>query len=177
MTLSLIVRYRAALTLGACSAGPPGRLDIHYDELVSAPALAYATLFGWSFLAATIVPLGSEPALFAMIARGYSVPTVVTVATVGNYLGACTTYWVGRGAANVIAARHAPGTRERRATELVTRWGQPVLILSWVPLIGDALVAAAGVARMPLGPFSFWVILGKALRYVTVAWGASALYF
>jgi membrane protein YqaA with SNARE-associated domain len=33
------------------------------------------------------------------------------------------------------------------------------------------------MARMPLGPFSFWVILGKALRYVAVAWGASALRF
>ena len=57
----------------------------------------------------------------------------------------------------------------------MSRWGRPVLILSWVPLIGDALVAAAGVARMPLVPFSFWVILGKALRYMAVAWGASAL--
>ena len=140
-------------------------------------AVAYATLFGWSFLAATIVPLGSEPAVVALIVRGYSVSTVAAVATVGNYLGACTTYWVGRGAASAMAARHAPGPREHRAAALVRRWGQPVLILSWVPLIGDALVAAAGVARMPLGPFSFWVILGKALRYMAVAWGASTLRF
>ncbi len=146
---------------------------------MSEPVVAYVTLFGWSFLAATIVPLGSEPALFAMIARGYSVLTVVTVATIGNYLGACTTYWVGRGAVSAISARLHPGAgaRERRATALVSKWGQPVLILSWVPIIGDALVAAAGVARMPLGAFSFWVILGKALRYAAVAWGASTLRF
>lgn len=137
----------------------------------------YATLFGWSFLAATILPLGSEPALFAMVAQGHSVSAVVAIATAGNYLGACTTYWVGRGAAGAMAARHGAGARERRAAALVSRWGQPVLILSWVPLIGDALVAAAGVARMPLGPFSFWVILGKALRYMAVAWGASTLRF
>jgi membrane protein YqaA with SNARE-associated domain len=152
-------------------------LRSNYDVLVSEPVVAYAALFGWSFLAATILPLGSEPALFAMVARGYSVPTVVAVATVGNYLGACTTYWVGRGAASAIGARHDAGAREQRAAALVSKWGQPVLILSWVPLIGDALVAAAGVARMPLGPFSFWVILGKALRYVAVAWGASTMRF
>jgi membrane protein YqaA with SNARE-associated domain len=159
--------------------------------LVSEPFFTYAALFGWSFLAATILPLGSEPALFAMVARGYSVPATVTIATAGNYLGACTTYWVGRGAASVLEARHgfhtsahgtgaegpAAGAWQRRAAALVSRWGQPVLILSWVPLIGDALVAAAGMARMPLGPFSFWVILGKALRYVAVAWGASTLRF
>jgi membrane protein YqaA with SNARE-associated domain len=139
------------------------------------PFIAYATLIGWSFLAATIVPLGSEPALFAMIARGYGAVPVVAVATAANYLGSCTTYWIGRGAASALVARHVPGPREQRAAALVSRWGQPVLILSWVPLIGDALVAAAGMARMPLGPFSFWVILGKALRYIAVAWGASAL--
>ena len=142
------------------------------------PVTAYATLFGWSFLAATILPLGSEPALFAMVARGYSVSLAVAVATAGNYLGACTTYWVGRAAASALEARHVlPSANRTRAAALVSRWGQPVLILSWVPLIGDALVAAAGVARMPLVPFSFWVILGKALRYIAVAWGASALRF
>jgi membrane protein YqaA with SNARE-associated domain len=145
--------------------------------LVSAPIIAYATLFGWSFLAATILPLGSEPALFAMVVRGHSVSTVVGVATAGNYLGACTTYWVGRAAASAMETRHGAGARARRAEALVNKWGQPVLILSWVPVIGDALVAAAGVARMPLGPFSFWVILGKTLRYVAVAWGASTLTF
>ena len=78
-------------------------------------ALAYATLFGWSFLAATIVPLGSEPALVALIARGYSVPTVVAVATVGNYLGACTTYGSGE----------APPARSRRGTPPARASGAP----------------------------------------------------
>jgi membrane protein YqaA with SNARE-associated domain len=139
---------------------------------MSEPGVAYATLFGWSFVAATIVPLGSEPALVALIVRGYSVAAVVAVATIGNYLGACTTYWVGRGAASAVARK---GAREQRAAALIRRWGQPALILSWVPLIGDALVVAAGVARMPFAPFTFWVILGKALRYIAVAWGASTL--
>jgi membrane protein YqaA with SNARE-associated domain len=144
---------------------------------VPEPFMAYAKLAVWSFLAATILPLGSEPALFAMVARGYRAAPVIAVATAANYLGACTTYWIGRAAASARAARQGSGARERRAAALVRKWGQPVLILSWVPLIGDALVAAAGVARMPLGPFSFWVILGKALRYTAVAWGASALSF
>ena len=153
-------------------------LPKHYDVPVPEPVIAYATLFLWSFLAATILPLGSEPVLFALVARGHSVSAAVAVATAGNYLGACTTYWVGRAAAGAIEARRVlPSARRTRAAALVNRWGQPVLILSWVPIVGDALVAAAGVARMPLVPFSFWVILGKALRYIAVAWGASTLYF
>jgi membrane protein YqaA with SNARE-associated domain len=142
--------------------------------MLGASALtAYAALFGWSFLAATVVPLGSEPALFALIRSGYAWVPVVAVATAGNYLGSCTTYWLGRQAARVLATRLHTPARERRAAEYVNRYGQPILVFSWVPLLGDALVAAAGAAEMPFAGFSFWVVLGKALRYLAVAWGAS----
>lgn len=134
----------------------------------------YIGLFGWSFLAATIVPLGSEPALVVMIQQGHSVLAVVLVATLGNYLGACTTYILGRAAARVLGPEQ-PSQSVKRATDLVARYGAPALVLSWVPILGDAIVAAAGVARMPFLPFSVWTILGKAGRYLAVAWGARAL--
>lgn len=133
---------------------------------------AYLALFGWSFLAATILPLGSEPALAMMVLQDYPAAAVVAVATCGNYFGACTTYWLGRRAAQALASRHPRSPREHRATGLVRRYGQPLMVLSWVPGIGDALVAAAGAVRMPFWPFSFWVVLGKAARYLAVAWGA-----
>jgi len=135
--------------------------------------LAYSALFGWSFLAATIVPIGSEPAVVAAIARGYSFVPVVTVATIGNYLGACTTYWLAKRATEMIAGRRAPASG--RAARLFSRFGAPMLVLSWVPLLGDAIVAAAGAAGTHFGWFSFWVVLGKALRYATVVWGALAI--
>lgn len=55
------------------------------------------------------------------------------------------------------------------------RYGQPSLLLSWVPLVGDALVALAGGLRVPFASFTLWVILGKATRYAVVAWAASAM--
>lgn len=137
--------------------------------------IAYATLFAWSFLAATLVPLGSEPALFALILRGYSFWSAVSVATVGNVLGACTTYWLGRRAATVLEQRGAARPDESRAGRMLQRYGQPALLLSWVPLIGDALVATAGLVRTPFAPFLCWVLIGKAARYAAVAWGAGAL--
>ena len=66
-------------------------------------------------------------------------------------------------------------TRDRRAARYVQQYGQPILVLSWVPLLGDALVAAAGAAGMPFVGFSFWVTLGKALRYLAVARVAQAV--
>ena len=133
----------------------------------------YLTLFGWSFAAATVLPLGSEPAVVYLVAQGHPLALVVLVATLGNYLGACTTYAIGRGVRRGLDAHHK--RVDGRATRLFTTYGAPALLLSWVPLIGDAIVAAAGVAGTPFGVFSLWTILGKIARYVAVAYGASLL--
>ncbi len=128
--------------------------------------MAYLTLFGWSVLAATIIPLGSEPALVVLVRRDYPFWPLVLVATAGNYLGACTTYWL---------AKKVAGDRAARATRLIAERGAPALLLSWVPFLGDAIVAAAGAARVPFLPFTIWTGLGKFLRYVAVAWAAGAV--
>lgn len=124
----------------------------------------YAVLFGWSFLAATVLPLGSEVAFAAVVHRQDQLLMPIAVAKVGNSLGAFTTYWLGARAADLASEHGGSSARVRRAAELLKRHGQPVVFLSWVPVLGDALVAAAGAARMARGPFVAWVVSGKALR-------------
>jgi membrane protein YqaA with SNARE-associated domain len=126
------------------------------------------TLFVWSFLAATILPLGSEPALAAIVHRREAWALPVTIATLGNYLGACTTYALARSVTSSVKSERAI-RRMERAASLVRRYGAPALLLSWVPLLGDAIVAAAGAARMPFLPFSLWTFAGKAARYAALA--------
>ena len=130
-----------------------------------------ALLFFWSFLAATIFPVGSEPALVALTRAGEQLPLLLLIATAGNYLGACTTYGLARLAAAKAATR-LESKSGQRAVRLLDRYGRPALLLSWVPLIGDAIVAAAGVVKVPFAPFSVWVVLGKAARYAVVIWAA-----
>ena len=134
--------------------------------------MAYLTLFGWSFLAATLVPVGSEPALIVLVRRGHAVIPLVLVATFGNYLGASTTYVLARVAVQAIS-REEPGQRTRVASRWIEQYGGPALLLSWVPLIGDAIVAAAGAARMRFAVFSTWTAIGKLARYIAVAWVAA----
>jgi membrane protein YqaA with SNARE-associated domain len=88
------------------------------------------------------------------------------VATIGNVLGACTTYWLARAAVTVAPSG---GAKTRRAAALLGRYGPPALLLSWVPLIGDVLVFLAGAARMPVWTFVAWTTIGKAARYIAVA--------
>ncbi len=137
--------------------------------------LAYAGLFGWSFLAATLLPLSSEAPLALLVRSHNQIVLPVLVATLGNYLGACTTYWLGRRAAQALGKSEAKQREDSSAARLLKRFGQPALLLSWVPVIGDALVALAGAMRVPFRSFSVWVALGKAARYAAVAWAASAI--
>ncbi len=123
-------------------------------------------LFAWAFAAATLLPLSSELPLAVEVARHGHWPVPVLVATLGNVLGSATTYALARVA---ITRAPAPSPRVERAAGWLARYGPPILLLSWVPLIGDLLVALAGAARMRVLPFLVWTTIGKAARYAAVA--------
>jgi membrane protein YqaA with SNARE-associated domain len=139
------------------------------------PMLSYAGLFVLSFLAATVLPLTSEASLVALVAVRGQLIAPVLVATVGNVLGSCTTYWIGRRAAQALVEHRKVTSSRVRAARMLRRYGGPVLLLSPVPVLGDALVALAGAAKVPFGTFLFWMTLGKGARYAAVAWTVSDL--
>ena len=128
-------------------------------------------LFVLSFLAATVLPLGSEWLLVLLILGGHHMPAAVAVATLGNYLGACTTYLIGiLGSDFFIRKILRLGESESlRATALFRRYGAWSLLLSWLPIVGDPLCLLAGTLRTPFPLFSLLVLLGKAGRYTVVA--------
>jgi len=51
----------------------------------------YLVLFTLSFLASTMLPVGSEWLLVLMLLKGNDPLATVAVATIGNYPGGCTT--------------------------------------------------------------------------------------
>lgn len=137
--------------------------------------VSYAGLFALSFLAATVLPLGSEAALAALVGIRGEILAPVIVATVGNVLGSCTTYWIGRRSAAAFVRWRGLEEGEGRTALMLRRYGGPALLLSFVPVVGDALVALAGATGLSPRSFLFWVTLGKGLRYAAVAWAASSL--
>lgn len=127
-----------------------------------------AGLFGSAFLSATVLPGNSEAALVALLHfKPGMIVAAVLVATVGNVLGALTTVWL---------ARRLPQVPEGRAIAWARRFGVLSLLLSWLPLVGDALCAVAGWLRWPWLPVIVWITLGKALRYAVLA-GLTVNYF
>lgn len=133
-------------------------------------SFGYIGLFILSFLASSLLPMSSEVALLAMLPLGYNVWGVTLVATAGNYCGALTNYYVGKWGADFFLSRYITIKPETwaKATAFYQRWGRIALFFSWVPIIGDPLTAVAGALDVNLRTFTFWVVLGKFLRYVVL---------
>ena len=135
-------------------------------------AYGLPALFVLSFLASTMLPLGSEWLLVALLVQKHDpLPSIMT-ATAGNYLGACTSYAIGLyGGDFLIKKLLRIGDAERsRAERFFAKYGSWSLLLSWLPVIGDPLCLAGGVLKIPFTRFSILVATGKALRYSAVAW-------
>jgi len=132
----------------------------------------YPALFALSFLASTLIPLGSEWLLVAMLIQRQDPLATVAIATVGNFLGACTSYAIGiYGGDFLIRKLLRIGDSERnRAERFFERYGSWSLLLSWLPIIGDPLCLVGGILNVPFARFSILVASGKAIRYAAVAW-------
>lgn len=132
----------------------------------------YSSLFMMSFLASTLVPIGSEWLLVLMLAKGYSAPAAILTATAGNYLGAATTYLVGIYGGRWLIERvfRVSEEQQERARGYYRRYGIFSLFFSWVPMIGDPLCLVGGLMGINFWLFTVLVASGKLLRYIITAW-------
>jgi membrane protein YqaA with SNARE-associated domain len=129
-------------------------------------------LFAVAFIAATILPAQSEAALVGLLVAGTHSPVLlVAIASLGNVLGALVNWMLGRAAVRFRDRRWFPvgPVALDHATGWYHRWGRWSLLLSWAPIIGDALTVAAGVLREPLWSFLILVGVAKTLRYIILA--------
>lgn len=134
--------------------------------------LAYLGIFCSAFISATLLPAQSEAVLGALLAEGSrSAILLIAVATLGNTLGAATNWLLGLYVQRFKKRRWFPAKEETlaRAERWYRRWGRWSLLLSWAPVIGDALCLAAGVLREPFRSFFLIVLAAKFLRYLAVA--------
>jgi membrane protein YqaA with SNARE-associated domain len=126
-------------------------------------------LFVSAFISATVAPGGSEAVLaFLIIKSDLSPVWLLFIATVGNTLGAVTTWLLGLLAAMGWPVERFTKEYSQRALYSVHRWGTPALLFSWLPVIGDALCFAAGWLRFPFLASLIAIAIGKAARYAVV---------
>lgn len=140
------------------------------------PVTGALSLFALSFAAATLLPIGSEWLLATLLLKGGDPVLLVATATLGNLLGAMTTWLVGRYGGDFLIRRclRIDVATQKKAEERYARYGLWSLFFSWVPLIGDPLCLIAGIFRVRLTVFIPLVGGGKLGRYLLVAWGVAA---
>jgi len=127
--------------------------------------LTYASMFGSSFLSATLLPGSSEALLIALlIAKKTSVYGLLVAASLGNTLGGLT---------NILIGRLLPLKRQGRWHDTAMTWlhrlGPAALLFSWLPVIGDLLCVLAGWLRFAWLPAMLFLAVGKTLRYIVIA--------
>jgi membrane protein YqaA with SNARE-associated domain len=133
-------------------------------KVLAAPTVGLTSVFLIAFVSATLVPLGSEPAVFAVVKANEAMfwPAII-VATIGNTLGGAVDYLIGY-RAKIAFARE----RQSRWFNWLAKYGAKTMLLSWVPGIGDPLCTLAGWLHLPFWPSVMYMAIGKFGRYLTM---------
>ncbi|MEO1888976.1 MAG: YqaA family protein [Cycloclasticus sp.] len=140
-----------------------------FDEFVE--AYGALGLFVSAFVSSTLAPGGSEAVLAYLIINDEHVPLfLVLVATVGNTLGALTTYYIGYLASSKFPPKNTNLKQFHKANVAIQRYGSIALLMSWLPIIGDVLCLAAGWVRLNLIKSICFITLGKLARYSLISY-------
>ncbi|NQZ30368.1 MAG: DedA family protein [Oceanospirillaceae bacterium] len=133
-------------------------------------ALELWGLFASSFIASTLFPGGSEALLLWLLSQQQiSVYMLLGVAITGNSLGGIVTLVMGRIIAHYYPAKKLGSTRQLKAQQWLMKRGSVVLLLSWLPLIGDPLCLLAGWLKLNVYACIVFLVIGKAVRYLFLA--------
>lgn len=137
-------------------------------NLLALPEFGLSTLFVVATVSATLLPVGSEPALYGLVRLNPAMlwPGIL-VATLGNTLGGAISWWMGYGV-EVAYERLTHKRVEHRVLGWLERFGPKACLLSWLPIVGDPLCGVAGWLKLPFWPCVLYMAIGKFCRYVVM---------
>lgn len=133
-------------------------------------SLGYWGLFLMSFLAATIIPMGSEGFLAAMLLNDFDPSLLLISASTGNILGGMSSYALGYLGNWTIIEKYLKTKKETvlKYEKKIERYGVLIAFFTWLPFIGDILAIGLGFFRVSIPKTILFMSLGKALRYAAI---------
>ena len=137
--------------------------------VLSLPQYGLSTVFVVAMLSATLLPMGSEPAVFGLVKLNPDLFwAAVLVATAGNTVGGAISWWMGYAAERNYEHVKKRPPRELQVLGWLQRFGPKACLLSWLPVVGDPLCALAGWLRLAFWPCVLYMAIGKLARYLTM---------
>lgn len=132
----------------------------------------FITMFISSLISASILP-GNSEIIFTTIASqtillertfySSSLAWLILVATIGNTLGSLITFGMGKlvEKPKALTNKYAEWTLNK-----LNRYGALMLLLSWLPIVGDLICGIAGWLRFPFIKSLIYIFIGKFVRYL-----------
>lgn len=138
----------------------------------------YWGMFVASFLAGSVFPFSSEAVMLGLQAAGLDPMALVVYATVGNTLGSVFNYCVGRlGKLEWIEKYlHISHESLNKAQNFMGGRGAWMGIFAFLPLLGSAITVLLGLMKANVAISFTSIAIGKFLRYVLLAYGASFVF-
>ncbi|MFH1156707.1 MAG: YqaA family protein [Pseudomonadota bacterium] len=132
----------------------------------------YTGMFLSAFLAATLLPLGSEVVLTVLLINHFDPGITIAVATAGNTLGSLVNYAAGFWGSLFLINRilKIKEAESVPALNRLKKYGAASLLFAWLPIIGDPLTFAAGILKINLVLFLILVTAGKFIRYLVIGY-------
>lgn len=130
-------------------------------------AWGYIGVFIASFLAATVLPFSSEVVLTGVLLAGANYWPCMIAATVGNFLGGMSCYYLGRlGKMEWIEKYLKLDTAKLlKIQKWIEGKGSVMAFFVFLPGVGDFIAVALGFLRGNVWIVSISMFLGKAIRY------------
>lgn len=127
----------------------------------------YIGMFISAFLAGTVLPFSSEAVLLACIALGLEPVWSTLSTTAGNALGGLTCYWIGHLGKMEWIEKYLGVSRKHmnRAEKFIKGKGSWIAFLSFLPVIGDAILVVLGLMKANVFIVTISMTIGKLLRY------------
>lgn len=135
----------------------------------------YIGLFLASFLAATILPFGSEVVFVALLAAGLDPWTCTIIASVGNWLGGMTNYYLGHLGKIEWIEKYLKVSKEKifKMHMWLNGKGASMAFFSFLPVVGDVIAIALGYMRANVYIVNASMFAGKFVRYVLLMYGVN----
>ena len=131
--------------------------------------MTYITLFITALISATLFPLGSEALLIYDITEGYNVYLLLLFATLGNSLGSVINYYMAlKGEEYLLEKKVLSEKHIIKGKFYFDKYGAWIILLSWLPIVGDTITFVAGLLKYDFKKFLILVTISKLSRYLFI---------
>ncbi|EMI71996.1 SNARE-like domain protein [Leptospira noguchii str. Cascata] len=122
-----------------------------------------------SFVSATILPFSSEAALVFALASGFPTYEAVVWASFGNCTACIVNYFLGYGSETFVHKKLESSNMYKNLYRKMQKVGWPILLLSFLPILGDPITILSGFLKHNFWKFICIVFTLRVTRYIFLA--------